>query len=262
MAWTSTIFHKNRRSLSFILAAIIFLLVTISGSEFRPFLGNLSSTLIYSPFFKLKNYIEGLRNVSEENQSLKNQMAQLVLQLGQFREIKRENQRLKEMIGYEPTENFDLIPVKIISILYDFRPLAATINKGESEGIRVNQPVVNRFGLVGKVKEVMSHSAVVQLLTDPAGAVSGRIAESRQIGVVKYSMTRGLILEDLPADAEIKKGDLIISSGLGGIYPPGIPVAIVDSVYPNEVDILKKVDLMSTVDFYKIDEMYILLRGR
>jgi rod shape-determining protein MreC len=262
MAWTSTIFHKNRRSLSIILAATIFLLVTFSGSEFRPFLGNLSSTFIYSPFFKLKNYVESLRNVADENQRLKGQLAQIALQLAQFREIKRENQRLKEMIGYEPAENFDLVPVKIVSILFNYCPLAATINKGEFDGVRINQPVVNRFGLVGKVKEVMPHSAVVQLLTDPSNAVSGRIAESRQIGIVKFSMARGLVLEDLPADAEIKKGDLIVSSGLGGIFPSGIPVAIVDTVYPNDGDILKKVELKSTVDFYKIDELYVLLRGR
>jgi rod shape-determining protein MreC len=106
----------------------------------------------------------------------------------------------------------------------------------------------------------MSHTATVQLLTDPGNAVSGRVAESRQIGVVKFSPERGMMFDNLPGDAEIEKGDLIISSGLGGIYPAGLAVAVVDSVYPNVGDILKAVRLKPTVDFAEIDELYVLVR--
>jgi rod shape-determining protein MreC len=260
MTWSSTVFHRNRRLLNYGLAIILLLLVTISAEGVRLFAGNLSATLFYSPFFKLRSNIESLQNVAEENRLLKNQLAQASLMISNLTEARRENQRLRDFIGFEPPPSFRLIPAKIFSLMQHFYPIAAVINKGSEDGITINLPVVNRYGLVGKIKEVMSHTATVQLLTDPGNAVSGRVAESRQIGVVKFSPEQGMMFDNLPGDAEIKKGDLIISSGLGGIYPAGLAVAVVDSVYPNVGDILKAVRLKPTVDFSEIDELYVLVR--
>jgi len=136
-------------------------------------------------------------------------------------EARRENQRLREFLGFEPPENFKLVPVKIVSLQQNVYPIAAVINKGSDDSLKVNQSVVNRLGLIGRIKEVMPDFATVSLLTDPANAVSGRIAESRQIGIVRYSPDKGMYLDNLPADADVNPGDLIISSGLGGVYPSG-----------------------------------------
>ncbi|SYZ73958.1 putative Cell shape-determining protein MreC [Candidatus Zixiibacteriota bacterium] len=258
MALFSTIFHKNRRVLSLISAIILLLLVSFSRGEVRPFLGYLSSTIFYSPFYRFKVNVENFRNAAEENRRLKNQLAESALQLSLLNETRRENQRLRELIGFAPPQDFHLVPVKVVSLLQHFYPISAVINKGSDDGIRENQAVVNRFGLVGKIKEVMPRYATVQLLTDPSNPISGRVARSRQIGIVKFSPDRGMYLDNLPADAEIKKGDLVTSSGLGGIYPPGLAIAVVDSVLPNTGEILKNVRLRPTVDFFEIDELYIL----
>ena len=122
--------------------------------------------------------------------------------------------------------------------------------EGIKDSIKINQPVINRFGLVGKIKEVMSEYSTVQLLTDPANAVSARIAESRQFGIVRYTAEKGMIFDNLPADAGINKGDLIISSGLGGIYPSGLSIAVVDSVLAAKGEIKKSIWLKSNVDFF------------
>ncbi|HHI03112.1 MAG TPA: rod shape-determining protein MreC [candidate division Zixibacteria bacterium] len=122
----------------------------------------------------------------------------------------------------------------------------------------MNQPVINRFGLVGKIKEVMPEFSTVQLITDPANAVSARIAESRQFGIVRYNPEEGMIFDNLPADASINKGDLIISSGLGGIYPSGLSIGVVDSVLTVKGEIKKSIWLKSNVDFLEIEELYVL----
>lgn len=261
MAWSSTIFHRNRRFLNFGLTLAIFLSVTISGDQVRPLIGNVSTLLFYSPFYRLKEKIEGLRNVSEENFRLKKQLTEISLQLGALQEAKRENRRLREFIGFKPPSDFQMIPVKIVSILEHFYPIGAVINKGSNDGIRSNQAVVNRYGLVGKIKETMSHSAAIQLLTDPGNAVAIRVADTHQMGTVRYSPEKRMMLYNLPADAQIKKGDLIVTSGMGGIYPAGLAVARVDSVFPNQGEILKSVQLKPAADFFGIDELYVLTGG-
>ncbi|UCD16739.1 MAG: rod shape-determining protein MreC [Candidatus Zixiibacteriota bacterium] len=259
MTWTSTILRKNRRVLGFSVALMLFLLVTFSGQLVRPFIGNLSSAVFLYPFSELKNYIFTLENVAEENRRLKNALVESSLRLSALAEAKRENQRLREFLGFEPPENFRVVPVKIVGLIQHVYPVAAVVNKGANDSLAVNQPVINRFGLVGRIKEVMPDFATVQLLTDPSGAISGRIAESRQFGIVRFSPEKGMYFDNLPADAEIKKGDLIISSGLGGVYPAGLSVGQVDSVLAPKGEILKQVWLKPAVNMYEIDELYVLI---
>lgn len=258
MAWFSTIFHRNRRFLNFGCAIIIFLLITISGETVRPFLGNIVLSIFHYPFSELKNSVESLKSVAEDNRNLKNTLTEASLQLSSLAEARRENQRLREFLGFEPPENFRVVPVKIVSLGHNQYPIAAVINKGINDSIKINQPVINRFGLVGKIKEVMPEFSTVQLLTDPANAVSARIAESRQFGIVRYTPEEGMIFDNLPADAGINKGDLIISSGLGGIYPSGLSIAVVDSVLTVKGEIKKSIWLKSNADFLEIEELYVL----
>jgi rod shape-determining protein MreC len=262
MAWSSTIFFRNRRFFNFILAIAVIVLVILSNDQVRPMLGDLSFTAFYSPFVKLKTNIEALRNVVEENHQLKKQLMELGLQLSALQEAKRENSRLRDLIGFRPVGDYQVLPVKIISVFQHFYPIGAMINKGSDDGIRVNQAVVNRFGLAGKIKDVMSHSATVQLLTDPGNSVAVRVAETHQMGTVRYSPDKGMTLFNMPADAQIKKGDLIVTSGLGGVFPPGLAVAMIDTIFPNQGEVLKNVQLRPAVNFFEIDELYVVIGER
>lgn len=258
MTWFSTIFYRNRRLLNFGCAIIIFILITIFGGAIRPLLGNVALSIFHYPFSELKNSIESLKKVAEDNRNLKNTLTEASLQLSSLSEARRENRRLREFLGFEPAENFRVVPVKIVSLGHNQYPIAAVINKGINDSIKINQPVINRFGLVGKIKEVMPEFSTVQLLTDPANAVSARIAESRQFGIVRYTPDEGMIFDNLPADARINKGDLIISSGLGGIYPSGLTIASVDSVFAVKGEIKKSIWLKPSADFLEIEELYVL----
>ena len=258
MTWLSTIFTRNRRLLNFGVAIALFLLITFSGQIVRPFLGNLSLMIFHYPFAELKSKIDNMQAVSDINRNLKNALTEASLQIDALAEARRENIRLREFLGFDPPEEFEVVPVRIVSLGMSQYPIAAVINKGTNDSIDVNQPVVNRFGLVGKVREVMPEFSTVQLLTDPSSAVSARIAESRQLGIVRFEPMEGMILDNLPADAKISKGDLIISSGLGGVYPSGLSIANVDSVLTVKGSIRKNVWLKPKVDFFEIEELYVL----
>lgn len=259
MTWLMTIFRKNRHLFSFGLVIILFVSINISPDRVRPLLANVSSTLFFRPFFELKAYMLDLQHVADENRRLRSTVAEFTLQLSALSEAKRENERLREFLGFDPPENFRVVPVKIVSLTQDVYPVAALVNKGRKDSVSIDQPVINRFGLVGKVTEIMPDFATVALLTDPSNAVSGRLAESRQIGIVRFSPSEGMYLDNLPADADAKPGDLVITSGLGGIYPAGLSVAIVDSAMARKGEILKKVWLKPTVNFFEIDELYVLV---
>lgn len=254
-----TIFSKNRRSEGLGLAAVFIALVIISPNKIRPLLGNASAAVFYNVFEEIQNYRYNLKEVLEENRHLRKLAAENALQMNAFSEANRENKRLREFLGFDPPDNFRSVPVKIVSLLYNINPIAAVINKGSNDSLKIDQPVINRFGLVGKIKEVMPSFSTVSLLTDPSNAVSGRIAESRQIGIVRYSAEMGMYLDNLPADAWVETDDLIITSGLGGVYPAGLSVARVDSALARKGDIEKTVWLKPTVSFLEIDELYVLM---
>lgn len=260
MTGIRTVFGKNRRLLAYILAGAFFLSVALSSGFVRPLAGDAAGIFILYPFSQFRNYVVGLQGVAEENRHLRNALTEVTTQLSAMAEAQRENQRLREFLGFEPPENSHVVPVKIVSMVHHPYPISALINKGSSDAIQVDQPVINRFGLVGKIKEVMLDLATVQLLTDPSNAISGRVAESRQLGIIRFSPERGMYFDNLPADAEIAAGDLIITSGLGGVYPSGLTVAVVDSVFSRRGEILKEVYLKPTVDLNGIDELYVLFR--
>lgn len=259
MTWFSTVLYKNRWFVSTGLALILFLLILFSPNVFRPFLGNLSATLLFSPFSKLKNITDDLQSVAEQNRRLKKLVTDASLHLSAQAEAKRENERLREFLGFEPPQNFRVEPVKIVSIYQKIRPIAAIINKGANDSIMIDQPVINRFGLVGKIAEVMPDFSTVALLTDPTNPVSGRIATSRQIGIVRFSSEEGMFFDNLPADAIISPDELVITSGLGGVYPSGLAVARVDTAFTVRGDIKKTVRLKPAVNFFEIDELYVLI---
>ncbi len=258
MTWFSTVFSRNRRILNFSCVTVLLLLITISDEMVRPFLGNAVLSVFHHPFSELKNSIESLKKVAEDNRNLKNSLTETSLQLSALAEARRENLRLREFLGFEPPENFRVVPVRIVSLGHNQYPTAAVVNKGTNDSIKVNQPVINRFGLVGKIRNVMPEFSTVQLLTDPANSVSARIAESRHFGIVRYTSEKGMIFDNLPADASINKGDLIISSGLGGIYPSGLTIAVVDSVFSVKGEIKKSIWLKPSADFLEIEELYVL----
>jgi rod shape-determining protein MreC len=259
MAWFSTVLYRNRWFVSFGLALVLFLSILFSPNTFRPFIGNLSASVLFYSFSELKNFIGDLQNVAEQNRRLKLLVTEASLQLTAQSEARRENKRLREFLGFEPPENFRVEPVKIVSLYQKILPIAAIINKGSNDSIMVDQPVINRFGLVGKVTDVMPDFSTIALLTDPTNPVSGRIADSRQIGIVRFSPQEGMYFDNLPADAIINPGEMVITSGLGGVYPSGLAVARVDTAYTIRGDIKKTVRLKPAVNFFEIDELYVLI---
>jgi rod shape-determining protein MreC len=141
-----------------------------------------------------------------------------------------------------------------------------TIDKGESSGIHVNDPVINSEGLVGKVAQAASDGAQVTLITDSSVGVSARIGSSNATGIVqpKVGDPNDLLLQYLPANTQANRGEYVVTSGTvsspdDSLYPPGIPIGQVTSV--NEESAYRSVNVHPLADLHNLDVVQVLTSG-
>jgi rod shape-determining protein MreC len=138
-----------------------------------------------------------------------------------------------------------------------------TIDKGESAGVRVNDPVINGEGLVGKVAEAASDGALIDLITDSSMGVSARIGTSNATGMVepKVGEPKDLLLQYLPANTQVTNGEYVVTSGTvaspdDSLYPPGLLIGQVTSV--NEEGADESVNVHPIADLEDLDVVQVL----
>ncbi|HWJ50747.1 MAG TPA: rod shape-determining protein MreC, partial [Solirubrobacteraceae bacterium] len=139
--------------------------------------------------------------------------------------------------------------------------------KGTADGVRVNDPVVNGEGLVGRISSVVSDGAQVDLITDSSMGVSARIGTSVPTGLVqpKVGDPNDLLLQYLPANLQVTKGEFVVTSGTvanapdESLYPPGILIGQVTSV--NEESAYKSVNVSPSVNMHNLDTVQVLTSG-
>ena len=138
-----------------------------------------------------------------------------------------------------------------------------TIDKGEAAGIRVNDPVINAEGLVGKVAQTASDGAQVSLITDSSMGVSARIGATTEVGIIqpKVGDPNDLLLQYLPANALANPGEYVVTSGTvsspdDSLYPPGIPIGQVTSA--NEESAYKSVNVRPLANLHNVDVVQVL----
>jgi rod shape-determining protein MreC len=114
------------------------------------------------------------------------------------------------------------------------------INRGSDDGLRRGMPVVTQQGLAGRVAAVTAAAARVQLITDPAVAINVKMEPSKVAGVLKGSLVGEVYLDMIPQSAEIQSGELVLTSGLGGNYPPDILIGQITGVQQQATELFEK----------------------
>ncbi|MBI2472766.1 MAG: rod shape-determining protein MreC [Planctomycetes bacterium] len=150
------------------------------------------------------------------------------------------------------------IPADIIG--YDsltFRK-SITVNAGSKQGVKPNDIVVSNNALVGKVVSVSGGSSVVQLITDPASRIPGRVLQTREQVIIEGNATGFCQLKYVPRWGKLKKGDDIISSDIGGFYPPSLPVATVVEAEIKSGALFQSVKVLPKVNISKIEQVLII----
>lgn len=133
------------------------------------------------------------------------------------------------------------------------------INRGSDDGIRRGMPVVGQQGLVGRVSRVTANAARVQLITDPASEASVHIQPSDTDGILVGSVTSDLFINLIPQNAELLAGDLVLTSGLGGNFPPNILIGQVSSIRQDATALFQTASVQPVVDFTRLEIVLVIV---
>lgn len=215
------------------------------------------ATAVQESIGDLSRHYFFLVGTSKENEKLGRELRALERQLASLNEIKGENERLVALLALK--ENFSQGSVAARVIGFDPRSeiQSLTINKGAKEGLMPLRPVVAVGGLVGRVGPVFSHSAKVLLLIDPNSSVDVIFAKNRGRGLA-MGESGGLRVEFVKEEWEIGEGELILTSGLDGFFPKGIPVGEVKSYKKTGRGVYEEIQAKPLVDFHKLEEVLVL----
>lgn len=197
------------------------------------------------------------RTLVEENRDLSAEVERLRLEVLRLSRYESDLRRLAEAVDYPVPPEYALHPVDVAFVDYESWLRTLVLYTGDLE-IEVNQPVVSSSGLVGRVISTAPPWARAQLVTDRSAAVGAMIERSRRQGVVRAG-PEGLEFDFLPLAAELRVGDRVVTSGIDGIYPRGIPVGTVASFEPG-VELFYEVRLEPAIDFGQLDQVYLLSR--
>lgn len=258
MTWVSSLVSRYWRSIHIIAILLLSGILIFGGQRLTGYIGQAELGIFYQPFFRIRSYLERISSVNDENRRLRQALVETTLRVTEMEEVKRENLRLRSVLGFEPPPGYSLLPARVISVSGESRPVSAVINRGSEDSVFVDQALINQEGLIGRVFSVTPKYATIQLLTDPGSRVAVRIARSREMGIVKYIPSEGLILDNFPIQGQIAEGDQILSSGLGGVYPAGLVVGTVVSVERPDGELFCRVKLEAAANITSLENLFIL----
>jgi rod shape-determining protein MreC len=204
-----------------------------------------------------ENYVS-LWKTRLENQTLLDENRKLVNTIINLRELEQENIRLRNLLQFKENFKIQAVVARIIAkdVSTEFR--AIRINRGRDHGIEANMAVINSEGVVGRVLRVTNSTADIVTLLDPLSAIDAYIMRSRARGIVEGLTDALCQLKFALRVDDIQPGDLLLSSGLGGNFPKGIPVGTIIKVTRKSYGVTQKVEVKPSVDFSKLEEVLVV----
>jgi rod shape-determining protein MreC len=221
-----------------------------------------------APFVRLGDYIPAVRSrrqLASENAELRARNESLQLQLLASSEAGLENRRLREMLRLKEQTSQRAIAARVIGRDASNWWKSIQIDRGTQDGVRENLPVVNAHGIVGKTVAVTKGEARVLLLVDPNCKVSALLQDSREHGVVAgvetaFAGQPRCRMTYVNRAAEVRVGEPVISSGLGGVFPKGILIGTVLAAALNsQTGMYQDIEVKPAVDFHRLEEVMVIV---
>lgn len=259
--------QKNLRNLILIIVIAGVLILAISG-YLTPLFSLSVSPLISAQSWISERYLafsdffgspRDMATLREENITLRNEVAQLQSEIIALQENLAQADILYTLLDFarnNPDHEYEAATVigREISPYLQY----IIIDKGSNDGIRFGMPVVTQQGLVGRIDAVISDAARVQLITDAGSAVNIRLKTANVEGQVNGSITGEISLDMVPIDAKVDIGEVILTSGLGGTYPPNIFVGQVVSMQSRQNALFQTGSVQPIVDFSTLGAVLVI----
>jgi rod shape-determining protein MreC len=271
---------QRRRAVLAVLLAISLVLLTIYFSE--PVTGGLhaiqrgagealspleeGASRAFKPFSDLAGWVSDVASAKKQNKQLKAEVKDLRGQLATLATDKREADQLRALTQVSSTLPQDAKTVTARVIVHSPTVWYSTIqvDKGRSDGVHVNDPVITAGGLAGDVVSTTGNTAQVALITDSSSAVGAEVMPNGVSGVVKPEIGgRDLILSYIPKNSRLKPGQVVVTSGfksgeLASLFPRGIPIGTVGSVNQNDLQLYQRVRVKPYAELRSMDFVQIV----
>lgn len=212
-----------------------------------------------SNFFE--HYIANI-DASRENQDLRKQVAELNNQVFNFEQIAKENKRLKELLKFGGEDSYQKVLAQIVAwdANSDFKVLR--INKGKVDGVELQSSVITSNGLVGYIFRLTDHYADIITILDPNNRVDALVERTRSHGIVEgYSRSRAT-MKYLAGTEPVILDDLVLTSGLGNIYPKGLKIGRITRIERESYGITQTIQIQPSIDFSTLEEVVVLVAGK
>jgi rod shape-determining protein MreC len=219
-------------------------------------------TWLYDRFQAIQDFINAPADIArlrEENSELRSENAALQTQIIALQQQVTEIELLSALLDFaraRPENTYQAAAV----IGRDPSPFLhyIIINRGSDDGIRRGMPVVAPEGLIGRVAQVTANAARVELISDPAAEVAVRLQPSEVDGVLSGSITGDLGIDLIPQDATLQAGDLVFTSGIGGLYPSNLLIGQVSSVVQEAQALFQTATVQPVVDFTRLEIVLVI----
>ncbi|OFX13893.1 MAG: rod shape-determining protein MreC [Armatimonadetes bacterium RBG_16_58_9] len=199
------------------------------------------------------------RALLRENASLRIQLQRLTRENARLREMAGENARLREALDFRESTALKMIAAEVISRRESNWFDTATIDRGTKAGVERGNAIVTRSGkLIGQVAETGPFTAQMVSLTDSNSAVGAMVQRSRCTGILQGQSTDSLVLSLFSKDADVRKSDIVISSGVGQVIPKGFEIGRVASVRRKTVDGTTSVRVIPSVAFDQAEQVFVV----
>jgi rod shape-determining protein MreC len=255
-----------------LVAQLVMLSVQVRGNRDQPAPGNFLFK-VFGPVAKVatgavaschkawKGYVD-LRGARRQCRALEVEVRELRMQVDVLEETRRQNQRLHRLLAMKKEHGWrEAVGARVVTLHRGPTARTLVLNRGTRHGLAPDMPVVTADGVVGRIVTAGPGTAKVQLLNDPAAATAVVFERSRDqaSGIAAGGTGPGLEVRYISNLADIRPGDMARTSGLEGIYPPGLPVGRVVSVQ-NQADLMKEIELLPAAALGRLEEV-LVLRG-
>jgi rod shape-determining protein MreC len=204
-----------------------------------------------------EQYID-LTNTAVENKKLTKMLDEERFKNNLLYEELKKFRRVKKLRSNHPVSGAKVVVADVVG--WDSTNVSQTliINRGTDNGVREGMVVMNNQGLIGRIVEASGNSSRVLMITDSRSAVDAYLQESRDRCIIVGQNKRWCMVRFLPLDAKVKEGDMIISSGLGGVYPKGLPLGTISKLEKGSGRLFYKARAATAAELKQLEEVLVI----
>jgi rod shape-determining protein MreC len=222
------------------------------------------------PLYRLAGLpVEGMRTLSvafadrqrltEQNQRLREDLLLANAKLNRMAAVAQQNEHLKELLDTQRSLELNVQLARVVGVDLGAYRHRLLLNVGARDGVKPGQPVIDARGVMGQVVETLPTTSVVMLVTDPNNALPVTV-ERTGLRTIAYGSRDGdrLVLPTIPMAADVREGDRLLTSGLGGRFPPGFPVGEVVRVAPAATGMFLEAQAQPSADINRSEDVLLL----